>query len=225
MNKWVLTLVFFVGFNVCKAQEALVNGLFSTDVNHPSVNISVPQSLQDAGDVLYQEGAKSERRGELNDALTAFGKAAFEYSNNNQLAKYANALLRMGNVHLQLRNYTEAEQVVLNAALKAYAKLGSRAGQMASYASLGKIYLAADKLTQSMWFFTQEGILARQLGNNGSHVESVIGIANVKIKKKEFKMATRDLNSAEYLAKSYKISLYNQQIKEARQLISKKQKG
>jgi tetratricopeptide (TPR) repeat protein len=192
-------------------------------LNNAAINISVPHNSMSEGDAFFEEAERNERQGELNDALTSFGKAAFEYNNEKLTNRYAASLLRMGNVHLRLNNYLEAEQVVLNAALRAYSKNSNTTGQMASYGMLGRIYLAANKLTQSMWFYTQQGILAKQLSNNGAHIESVIGIANVKIRKREFKMATRDLKSAELLARSYKISKYNPQIKTAKALILEKQ--
>jgi hypothetical protein len=122
-----------------------------------------------------------------------------------------------------LTHYTEAEQVVLNSALKTYSKIGSRSGQMASYNQLGKIYYAANKLTQSMWFYTQQGILAQQLKNNTSYIDSVLGIASIKIKKKEYSLATKDVNRAELLAKNAKITQFSQLIKSNRSLIAEKQ--
>ncbi|RZJ18075.1 MAG: hypothetical protein EON51_17500 [Acinetobacter sp.] len=119
--------------------------------------------------------------------------------------------------------YAEAEQVVLNAALKTYSKIGSRSGQMASYNQLGKIYYAANKLTQSLWFYTQQGILAQQLKNNTSYIDSVLGIAAIKIKKKEYNLATKDVNRAELLAKNSKITQFTQQIKSNRSVIAEKQ--
>lgn len=190
-----------------------------------AINIAVASNDESDGDEFFEDAERNERKGELNEALTLFGKAAFEYNNDRKFSRYGATLLRMSNVHMLLTHYVEAEQVVLNAALKTYSKIGSRAGQMASYNQLGKIYLAANKFTQSMWFYTQQGILARQLGNNTSYIDSVIGLALVKIKKKEYNLASKDLNRAELLAKSSKITQFNQQIKSNRAVIAEKQAG
>ena len=190
-----------------------------------AINIAVASNDESDGDEFFEDAERNERKGELNEALTLFGKAAFEYNNDRKFSRYGATLLRMSNVHMLLTHYVEAEQVVLNAALKTYSKIGSRAGQMASYNQLGKIYLAANKFTQSMWFYTQQGILARQLGNNTSYIDSVIGLALVKIKKKEYNLALKDLNRAELLAKSSKITQFNQQIKSNRAVIADKQAG
>lgn len=188
-----------------------------------AINIAVAQNEENQADEFFEDAERNEKRGDLNEALTLFGKAAFEYNNDRKFSRYGATLLRMSNIHLLLTRYTEAEQVVLNAALKTYSKIGSRAGQMASYNQLGKIYLAANKFTQSMWFYTQQGILARQLGNNTSYIDSVIGLALVKIKKREYTLASRDLNRAELLAKTSKITQFSQQIKANRSIIAEKQ--
>ena len=188
----------------------------------PAINVAVLGLDETEGDSYFADAERNERRGELNEALTLFGKAAFEYNSDKKLMQYASSLLRMGNVHLLLAHYTEAEQVVLNVALKTYARLGSKVGQMASYNQLGRIYFGANKLTQSLWFYTQQGILARQIGSNRAYIESILGIANVKIKKKDFLLANKDLDRAELLAKGSNVMEYKERIKIARGMIPAK---
>lgn len=182
-----------------------------------------PSTDESDGDEFFADAERNEKKGDLNEALTLFGKAAFEYNSDKKFNRYAAALLRMGNVHLLLSHFTEAEQVVLNAALKTYSRIGSRSGQMAAYNQLGKIYFASNKLTQSLWFYTQQGILAKQLKNNTSYIDSVLGIAQIKIKKKEYYLASKDVNRAELLAKNARITQFAQQIKNSRSLIADKQ--
>lgn len=196
----------------------------SQDIPHGSsaITISVAPTNENDADEFFADAEINERRGDLNEALTLFGKAAFEYNNDKKFSRYGAALLRMSNVHLLLNHFTEAEQVVLNAALKIYSRIGNRAGQMAAYNQLGKIYFAANKLTQSMWFYSQQGLLAQQLGNKTSYIDSVIGIAAVKIKKKDYYLATKDLNRAELLSKAAKTTQFASQIKNNRTLIANK---
>lgn len=189
----------------------------------PAINVAVLRADETEADVFFADAECHERKGDLNEALTLFGKAAFEYNSDKKLTKYATSLLRMSNVHLLLLHYVEAEQMVLNVALKTYSRIGNRAGQMASYNQLGRIYYGANKLTQSLWFYTQQGILAQQLKNNSSYIESVLGIATVKIKKKEYFLALKDINRAEILAKHFKISQFNNQIKASKATIVEKQ--
>ena len=191
----------------------------------PAVNIAVSSMDETEADILFADAERNERRGDLNEALTLFGKAAFEYNSDKKLTKYATSLLRMSNVHLLLSHYTEAEQVVLNVALKTYSRIGNTAGQMASYNQLGRIYFGANKLTQSMWFYTQQGILAQQLKNNSAYIESILGIATIKIKKKEYNLALKDIVKAETLAKYFKIIQFNGQIKSSKATIVEKQVG
>jgi len=187
-----------------------------------AVNIVVSNLDENDGDTYFADAEKNERRGDLNDAVTLFGKAAFEYNSSKKFTQYGSALLRLANVHYLLAHYSEAEQVTLNVALKNYSKIGSRTGQMESYSQLGKIYLAADKLTQSLWFYTQQGILAKQIGDNNAYIDSILGLAQVKTKKKEYTLALKDLNRAELLAKSSSLGRFKTQIREAKAQIPAK---
>ena len=187
-----------------------------------SINIAVSGVKDADGDDYFHEAEKNEKNGQLYDALTLFGKAAFEYNNNGNFSRYGTSLLRLSNVHFLLEHYTEAEEVILNVALKTFSRFGNRSGQMASYNQLGKIYLASNKLTQSMWFYTQEGILARQANNNPSYIDSILGLAQVKIKKKEYSMAMKDINRAELFAKTVKITQFKGQIQQAKISIAEK---
>nr|WP_121269722.1 hypothetical protein [Pedobacter schmidteae] len=187
-----------------------------------AVNIVVSNLEEDSGDDYFADAEKNERRGDLNDAITLFGKAAFEYNSSKKFTQYGSALLRLANVHYLLAHYSEAEQVTLNVALKTYSKIGSKTGQMESYGQLGKIYFASEKLTQSLWFYTQQGILAKQLGDNNAYIDSILGIAQVKTRKKEYTLALKDINRAEVLAKSSNLSRFKNQIREAKAQIPAK---
>ncbi|MDQ7949605.1 MAG: hypothetical protein REI78_06915 [Pedobacter sp.] len=221
MYKFFLALICLF-FAASSMAQNVNSGPQDTPQFGTAINIAVSPSEESDGDEFFADAEKNEKKGDLNEALTLFGKAAFEYNNDKKFSRYAAALLRMSNVHLLLAHYTEAEQVVLNAALKTYSRIGSRSGQMAAYNQLGKIYYAANKLTQSLWFFTQQGILAQQLKNNTSYIDSVLGIALIKIKKKEYYLATKDVNRAELLAKTARITQFAQQIKNSRQVIAEK---
>jgi tetratricopeptide (TPR) repeat protein len=222
MNKICLTLVCLI-FTATVSAQSINSGPQDAPQFGTAINISVSTLDESDGDEFFADAERNEKRGDLNEALTLFGKAAFEYNSNKKFSRYAATLLRMSNVHLLLLHYTEAEQVVLNAALKTYSRIGSRSGQMASYNQLGKIYFAANKLTQSLWFYTQQGILAQQMKNSTSYIDSVLGIAQIKIKKREFILATKDVNRAELLAKNARITQFSQQIKSSRSAIADKQ--
>ncbi|SER93777.1 hypothetical protein [Pedobacter rhizosphaerae] len=185
-----------------------------------AINIVVSKFDEADGNTYFDEAESLERKGEYNDALTMFGKAAFEYNAVRNFNRYGQAIIKMSNMHYQLGRFTDAEQILLNVAVKNYSKMGSRMGLMNTYNLLGKVYLANNKYTQSMWFYTQQGILAKQLKSNNSYIESVLGVAQVKIKKKDFTLALRDLKTAEWLATSIKSSQYKTQIKDAREVIA-----
>lgn len=222
MNKICLALICLWPCATTIAQSSFPSPQEGTPVG-TAINIAVYGAERVEADIYFADAEKNERKGDLNLALNLFGKAAFEYNSDKKLNKYASTLLRMSNVHLLLSHYTEAEQVILNAALKTYSRLGSKSGQMASYSQLGKIYFAANKLTQSLWFYTQQGILAQQLKNNSAYIDSVLGIAAIKIKKKEYSLAIKDVNKAELLAKNSNITQFNAQIKSSKRAIADKQ--
>lgn len=221
MYKYILVILFFFAGFRAGAQTSVMLAP-EQNAGGGAINIAVSKSVEDEGDNYFAEAEKNEKKGEFNEALTLFGKAAFEYNSAREYVAYGSALLRLSNIHLLMEHYTEAEQVVLNVALKNYSRIGSRKGQMDAYNQLGKIYFAANKLTQSLWFYTQQGMLARQLKNNPSYIDSMLGMALVKVKKKEYKLASKDIVKAELFARSTKINQFNTQIKNTKNLISEK---
>lgn len=221
MYKLSLALLFFVNCIPAWAQSNHYTGQ-EPFISSGAINIAVSR---DDGDLYFEEAERNEKNGDLNDALTLFGKAAFEYNNSRNFSRYGASLLRVSQVHYLLQHYVEAEQVILNAALKTYSRSGNRLGQMASYHQLGKIYLASNKLTQSMWFYTQQGILARQTSNNNNHIDSMLGIIRVKIKKREYAMALKDIQKVELLAKNTRATQYQSQFRQVRAVIAEKKAG
>lgn len=222
MNKIYLVLVFLFTSTFVNAQT-LRSGPQEVLSTTNAINIAVTLNEETVADDYFADAEKSEKKGDLNLALALFGKAAFEYNNANQLNRYAISLLRMSNVHLLLTHYVEAEQIILNSALKIYSKIGNKSGQMVSYNQLGKIYLASNRLTQSLWFYTQQGILAQQLKNNYAYIESILGIAAVKIKKKDYLLAVKDVDRAELLAKQAMTNQFVPLIKSSRAIIADRQ--
>ncbi len=222
MNKIYLVLAFLFTSTFVNAQT-LRSGPQEVLSTTNAINIAVTLNEETVADDYFADAEKSEKKGDLNLALALFGKAAFEYNNANQLNRYAISLLRMSNVHLLLTHYVEAEQIILNSALKIYSKIGNKSGQMVSYNQLGKIYLASNRLTQSLWFYTQQGILAQQLKNNYAYIESILGIAAVKIKKKDYLLAVKDVDRAELLAKQAMTNQFVPLIKSSRAIIADRQ--
>lgn len=221
MYKLCLGLVFLVNIVPASAQSSNYV-LQEPYISSGAINIAVSR---DDGDLYFEEGEKNEKSGDLNDAITFFGKAAFEYNNVRNFSKYGASLLRLSHIHYLMQHYTEAEQVILNVALKTYSKSGNRSGQMASYNQLGRIYLASNKLTQSMWFYTQQGILARQTNSNLNYIDSMLGIIRVKIKKREYAMALKDIQRVELLTKNTNTPQYQVQLRQVRAVIAEKKAG
>lgn len=220
MTKIVLALIGLFASLQLQAQN--IDKSEIQEPNGSAINIAVSKFDLEDGNSFFEEAEDLERKGDFNEALTLFGKAAFEYNAVKNFNRYGQAVIKMSSMHYQLGRFTDAEQILLNVALKNYSKTGNRAGVMNTYSLLGKVYLANTKYTQSMWFYTQQGILAKQLKSNNSYIESILGIVQVKIKKKDFSLALRDLKSAEWLANSIKTTQYKAQIKDAREMIASK---
>jgi len=222
MTKIVLAFVSLFASLQLHAQNIDRSDIQESNSGGSAINITVSKFDLADGNTFFEEAENLERKGDFNEALTLFGKAAFEYNAAKNFNRYGQAIIKMSNMHYQLGRFIDAEQILLNVALKNYSKMGSKAGLMNTYSSLGKVYLASNKYTQSMWFYTQQGILAKQLKSNNSYIESVLGIAQVKIRKKDYTLALRDLKTAEWLANSIKTSQYKNQIKDARETIAGK---
>jgi len=213
-------LLIFLLFSAVAVKAQIPDIYLSKPVEGGPVQITYFTEADLNGDDYYYEADQNERKGYLNQAVTLYGKAAFEFNNARKLSQYGQTLLKLANVHMLLNNFTQAEQVVLNVALKTYSKTGNISGEMNSYQQLAKIYLAADKLTQALWFSTQQGILAQRMSNNNAYIQSLLGLAMVKIKKQEYSQAKLDLNRAELLAKNNKINAFAVEIDDARKAIA-----
>lgn len=220
MTKFLLAFISLFSTLSINAQNIDKGNVADNQVTNKSINIAISKNNLADGNAFYEEAEEASHKGDFNTALTLFGKAAFEFSASKNMNKYVLAVNKMSDMHYQLGRFTDSEQILLNVVLKIYSKLGSRMGQMNTYQQLGKVYFALNKNTQSLWFYTQQGILAQQLKNNNSYIESILGIADVKIKKRDFTLATRDLNRAEFLAASIKSTQYKLQINDARTLIA-----
>jgi len=221
MSKYVLALVSLFVTLQLHAQN-IDKADFQETGAGSAITIAVSKFDLEDGNSFYDDAEDLEKKGDFNEALTLFGKAAFEYNAVKNYTRYGQAIIKMSNMHYQLGRFGDAEQILLNVAIKNYSKMGSRSGLMNTYQLLGKVYLANSKYTQSMWFYTQQGILAKQLKSNNSYIESVLGIVQVKIRKKDFTLALRDLKTAEWLASSIKTSQYKGQISDAREVIANK---
>lgn len=223
MKRISLLVIALAIVSFANAQSTIVSGPSATNTPQFSVNLAVlSNTSRSAADEFIDEAERYEKFGDFDNAVVMLSKAANEYQQDKKFASYGATLIRLSNVHLLLSNYNEAEQIVLKRVLKNYARMGSRAGQMSAYQQLGKIYLAANKLPQSLWFYTQQGILAQQLKDNHAYIESVLGIVSVKIKKKDYQLAVRDLDTAELLSKNANTVQYNQLIKQNRALIAER---
>lgn len=221
MQKLSLLILLFLAVNV-KAQIPDIT--VSRPVPGGPINIVYYNPATLNADDYFYEADQNERKGDLKVALALYDKAASGFNMSRRMPQYNLTLLKLSNVHMLMRNFSKAEKLVLEGALMNYSKLGSISGEMDAYQQLAKIYLAADKLTEALWFSTQQGILAQRLSNQNAYISSLLGLAQVKIKRQEFNLANYDLNRAEIIAKSNNFTDFSTQISEARKAIADGQK-
>ena len=217
MQKLSLFILLFLAVNV-KAQIPDIT--VSRPVPGGPINITYYNPATLNADDYFYEADQNERKGDLKVALALYDKAASGFSMSRRMPQYCLTLLKLSNVHMLMNNYSKAEKLVLEGALMNYSKLGSISGEMDAYQQLAKIYLAADKLTEALWFSTQQGILAQRLSNQNAYIASLLGLAQVKIKRQEFSLANYDLNRAETLARSNNYNDFTGQISDARKAIA-----
>ena len=217
MQKLFLIILLFLAVNV-KAQIPDIT--VSRPVPGGPINITYYNPATLNADDYFYEANQNEQKGDLKVALALYDKAATGFSTSRRMSQYCLTLLRLSNVHMLMNNYSKAEKLVLEGALMNYSKLGSISGEMDAYQQLAKIYLAADKLTEALWFSTQQGILAQRLSNQNAYISSLLGLAQVKIKKQEFNLANYDINRAETLARSNNYTDFSGQISDARKAIA-----
>lgn len=220
MNKFCL--LFSAAFIFTSVQSQQAYSFFrpaptlNSKISH--IGIANPDIIE--GNNYFMDAESMEKSGDLTNAIVMFSRAASAYNDAKMPMRYANSLMRVCNLHILLKNYEVAEEIVLKTTLKIYSRLGNKYGELDAYRHLGRAYFGENKFPQSMWFFTQQGIIANQSYNKVAYIESVLSIAGIKIQKHEFSLATADINRAELLARNAKIKTFSAQIAISRGLIA-----
>lgn len=106
----------------------------------------------------------------------------------------AHNLLRNGDIK-------QAEHMILKYTLLINNGLNRKKKEQACYLQLGKIYLEAKRYTESKWFYIQSLTLSDQLNLYPQKIESLLLLAKVKNKIKDYNLALGDLKLAKNLIK------------------------
>ena len=120
MTKIVLALISL--FASLQLQAQTIDKSEIQEPNGSAINIAVSKFDLEDGNSFFEEAEDWERKGDYNEALTLFGKAAFEYNAVKNFNRYGQAVIKMSSMHYQLGRFTDAEQILLNVALKNYSK-------------------------------------------------------------------------------------------------------
>ena len=153
--------------------------------------------------------------------ITGNAKAAAEYSeiaiayieetgNKTALFDY---LFWKNNLLLAFGNARQVEAHILNEIL-AKASHNGHLKEWECYYQLGKSYLQQQKMVQAKWFFVQALTLANGFKSKAPKIKSLLMLAKVKSKVKDYALALQDLKVAESLSeganKPFKIDVTKQ---------------
>jgi len=119
-------------------------------------------------------------------------KATFEY------------LFWKNNMLLALGNANQVESHILNGIL-ARASRNGKIKEWECYYQLGKSYLQQQKMVQAKWFFVQALTLSNGFNSKIPKIKSLLMLAKVKSKVKDYSLAIQDLKVAENLSERNKL--------------------
>ncbi|WP_276360295.1 hypothetical protein [Daejeonella sp. H1SJ63] len=148
-------------------------------------------------------------KGDINKALkysNALIDAAEGMKNSASVAEGYSSLITLWATQ---KKYKEAEALILKRALPLnYYKLKDKTGTIRCYDQLADIYGRQKKFSEAKWFYIQSNMLARKVNYPKGIVNSLIGLAHVKLAIGDYQLAFSDLKEAEQLSLKYKYS-YN----------------
>ncbi|QEK52268.1 hypothetical protein FYC62_11915 [Pedobacter aquae] len=113
--------------------------------------------------------------------------------------KLVKALLQQNELMLRAGNLKQAEQQILTKILLMAYRMNSKQAEMNCYQQLGRVYWHQNKFTEAKWFFVQANILANKLHHRVGTIRSLLMLAKVKNRIKDYGLALADLKLANSL--------------------------
>jgi len=107
-------------------------------------------------------------------------------------------LLFKSKIAASQNNIKKAENLILKNALQMSGRLGKKSAY-ACYLQLGKIYLKANRITESKWFFIQALTTASNINFKQGEIESLLLLSKAKVEIKDYDLALQDLKKAKIL--------------------------
>jgi len=140
-------------------------------------------------------------KGDIGRALkysNALVDAAEGLKNPKFVAEGYNSLISLWTIQ---KRFKEAETLILKKALPLnYYKLKDQTGTIGCYDQLAGIYSQQKKFSEAKWFYIQSNMLARKVNNSKGIVNSLLGLAHVKVAIGDYQLAFNDLKEAERLS-------------------------
>lgn len=140
-------------------------------------------------------------RGNLSEALK-YNEAILMIDLNAKNNRFlAETYMDHAEILTSLKNFTEAESLVLRKALPLYYYgLKDKYGTIRCYDQLADTYYQQKKFTQAKWFYIQSNMLARKINSPLEIVNSLINLAHVKMAIGDYQLALMDYKEAEQLS-------------------------
>lgn len=117
--------------------------------------------------------------------------------------KLIKALLQQNDLMLRAGHLKHAEQQILTKILLMAYRMNSKQAEMNCYQQLGRVYWHQNKFTEAKWFFVQANILAKKLNHSVGIIRSLLMLAKVKNKIKDYSLALADLKLANNLLNTH----------------------
>lgn len=130
-------------------------------------------------------------------ALTYYKPALAIFEKTEMTDSVAAAYLGLANVNVQLKNYPQAERLVLRYALPVFSRVGNDQGRLKCFRTLAKTYYEMKKYSQSKWFFIQENMLSRKINDKQAIIRSLISLGHVKMAIRDYVLAINDFKVAQ----------------------------
>ena len=136
----------------------------------------------------------------LSDASRHVSYAIREFDRLNDKTRLGISYLKQAEIFRRQKQYKKGERLILKSALPFFRSTGYQAGRIGCFDVLAKIYRSQSRYSEAKWFFIQANTQARKLNDVEGIINSLINLGRVKVKIRDYNLATRDFREAQTLA-------------------------
>lgn len=130
------------------------------------------------------------------DAIKFASFALTEFSNAGDREGIARCNLSIADTYLNRGDLLVAEKIILNKSLGLFSYVGNQVGRMACFERLGQIYIKLNRNSEAKWFFIQQNMLSKTLGNKVEQFRSLVDLGRTKTAIGDYHLALKDFREA-----------------------------